>query len=283
MATEPRTGLPPAEVNLHRQGDGPPLLLLHGLGHRWQAWAPVLEPLSRVHDVIAIDLPGFGQSPRPPGDAPMDMAATMRRIPALLDQIGVARPHVAGNSLGGAVALEMAAAGLAVSATAFSPAGFFTQSEWRRAVTRLGWLRAQAFLPAVALRLLLGTRAVRAASLGLVVAHPARLSTQRAVGDALALRRGRGFWPVVVAGQGYRFCGSRLRARPEVPVTVAWGAADRILPPWQAHRARAELPQAWHVLLPGCGHIPMTDDPALVASTILATTGGQPGGAGRRP
>jgi pimeloyl-ACP methyl ester carboxylesterase len=55
-------------------------------------------------------------------------------------------------------------------------------------------------------------------------------------------------------------------------VTVAWGAKDRILPPHQAERARELLPEARHVALPGCGHVPMTDDPDLVADLILQTT-----------
>ena len=66
----------------------------------------------------------------------------------------------------------------------------------------------------------------------------------------------------------YRFAGS-----PTVPVTVAWGTQDRILRPHQAERARELLPQARHVPLPGCGHVPMSDDPDLVASLILQTTG----------
>lgn len=267
-------------ISLHRRGSGPPLLLVHGLGHRWQAWEPVLDRLASAHDVIAVDLPGFGGSPLP-ADGVLDMAVTVRRFPAWLDQIGVERPHVAGNSLGGALALEMAAAGLAASATAFSPAGFSTVAEWRRATARLSWLRAQAFLPVPALRVLLRSRTVRAASLGLIMAHPDRLSPERAAADALALRRGRGFRPMALAGRGYRFSGQELRTRPDVPVTVAWGAADRILPPRQALRAQAELPHARHLLLPGCGHVPMTDDPGLVADTILATTGGQPPAGGQ--
>jgi pimeloyl-ACP methyl ester carboxylesterase len=66
----------------------------------------------------------------------------------------------------------------------------------------------------------------------------------------------------------YRFAGA-----PTVPVTVAWGTHDRILRPSQAERARELLPQARHVPLPGCGHVPMSDDPDLVASLILQTTG----------
>ncbi len=73
------------------------------------------------------------------------------------------------------------------------------------------------------------------------------------------------------AGRGYAFAGA-----PTVPVTVAWGTRDRILPYRQAAVARARLPGACHLDLTGCGHVPMHDDPELVASVILDTTRAAP-------
>lgn len=135
---------------------------------------------------------------------------------------------VAGNSLGGAIALELAAAGLVASATALSPAGFFTAAERRRAMLILTTLRANTHLPSAVLRALLRSPAIRAASFAPLVTHPARLTPDRALGDALALRRGRGFRPVARAARHYQFTGT-----PAVPVTVAWGTRDRVLPPRQ--------------------------------------------------
>jgi pimeloyl-ACP methyl ester carboxylesterase len=109
--------------------------------------------------------------------------------------------------------------------------------------------------------------------MGALVAHPQRLDPDRLLGDALALRHGRGFRPMLHALGRYRFDAAALQAMRDVPVTVAWGARDRILPPHQGARARKVLPRARHVTLPGCGHLPMSDDPSLVAGTILATTG----------
>jgi pimeloyl-ACP methyl ester carboxylesterase len=88
------------------------------------------------------------------------------------------------------------------------------------------------------------------------------------LGDTLALHRGKGFWPIGWGLRRYTFTGT-----PTVPVTVAWGDHDRILVPVQAQRARVVLPDARHISLPRCGHVPMSDDPALVASVILRTTG----------
>jgi len=255
-------------VNSERRGSGPPLVLIHGIGHRWQAWEPVLDELARHHEVIAIDLPGFGRSPVPQGGMPLGMAQTVARIGEHFAAEGLQRPHVAGNSLGGAIALELAAGGLVSSATAFSPAGFYTEAERRRALRILSTMRLNTFLPGPVMKVGLRLAAIRALSFSGIVVHPARLTAERAYEDALAMRRGKGFRTVAKSALDYRFAGS-----PTVPVTVGWGVQDKILRPNQAERARELLPQARHVALPGCGHVPMSDAPELVASLILQTTG----------
>lgn len=254
-------------ISLYRAGDGQPLVLLHGIGHRWQAWQPVIGRLAAYHEVIAVDLPGFGGSPLPSGTV-ATMAGTVASIVELLVGLGVARPHVAGNSLGGAIALELAAAGHAASATALSPAGFASGWETLWALSVLRTHRLGARVPDGVLRRAAGTARLRALGWGMIVGRPDLLEPERAVADARALRDGPGFVPVARAARGYRFGGT-----PPVPVTVAWGTRDRVLLPRQATRAREVLPGARHVALPGCGHVPMGDDPDLVARTILETTG----------
>ena len=107
-----------------RAGSGPSLVLLHGLGHRRQGWAAVRDKLTPHRDVISVDLPGHGQSPplRTGGHAPVEAIA--EQIATLLSELGLSRPHLAGNSLGGTIALTLAAQGRAASVTALSPAGF---------------------------------------------------------------------------------------------------------------------------------------------------------------
>ena len=256
-----------AGINFARRGTGEPLLLIHGIGHRWQAWEPVLDALAERHDVIAIDLPGFGKSPRPIGGMPPSVPALSTKLRSFLAELGVDRPHVAGNSLGGGLALELAAAGIARSATALSPAGFATRAEALRALGILIELRATTFLPAAAIRRIVTSPAGRRISVGMIVAKPSDLSPERTLGDALAMRRGRGFIAMARALRGYEFAGA-----PTAPVTIAWGDHDRILIPRQATRAEQRLPLATHVGLAGCGHVPMSDDPDLVVATILAAT-----------
>jgi pimeloyl-ACP methyl ester carboxylesterase len=250
-------------LNYERRGTGSPLVLLHGIGHRWQAWEPVLDKLAAEHDVIAVDLPGFGKSP-PLADS--GVAGLVAAITALFDRLGLDRPHVAGNSLGGAIALELAASGHVSSATALSPAGFWSDWERRWGVGLLFGLRGTTFLPTPLLRAVVGRDRLRALAFCMIIRWPARLSPERAMGDILAMRDCTAFSAVASHAPGYAFLGAL-----EVPVTVAWGTRDRVLLYRQADRARRRLPAAQHVDLPGCGHVPMSDAPDLVASTILAT------------
>ena len=170
-------------LNLHRSGAGTPLVLIHGIGHRWQAWKPVIAALADHHEVIAIDLPGFGQSPVPDGGMPAEIAGSVTAIGEFFAGLDLDRPHVAGNSLGGAIALELATAGLVASATALSPAGFFTEAERRAAVRTLSFMRATTFQPTLVLRMALRSPVVRSQSFGRLVVHPQRLSPERAYGD----------------------------------------------------------------------------------------------------
>src|SRR5215469_13669491 len=123
-----------------RTGSGPPLMLLHGVGHRRQAWGAVVELLAPYRELILVDLPGHGESPplvtagRPP------VPVLLEAVLGLLDELGFERPHLAGNSLGGRLALEAGAAGRAASVTALSPAGFWRGEREVRRARALFWI-----------------------------------------------------------------------------------------------------------------------------------------------
>lgn len=255
------------ELSYDRRGSGPTLVLLHGIGHRWQAWEPVLDRLAEHHDVIAVDLPGFGRSAVPAAGVPAGMSDAVAAVAEVFTEFGLSRPHVAGNSLGGAIALELAAADLVASATALAPAGFGNARQMRYALLVLNLLRAGAHLPAPLIRWAYRYGPVRSSSFAMLMRRPRWMSAEAALGDTLALRRGVAFRPVARSGRSYVYEG-----KPAVPVTIAWGSRDRILSPRMAAVARERLPEATHVDLPDCGHVPMGDDPDLVASIILETT-----------
>src|SRR5436305_14357165 len=100
-----------------RHGAGEPLVLLHGVTHRRQAWYPVLDELAEQREVILVDLPGHGQSPAFELDGLSVRDALRRDFEAFLTDQGLDRPHVAGNSLGGLVALHAGSNGPARTLT----------------------------------------------------------------------------------------------------------------------------------------------------------------------
>src|SRR3954447_12633135 len=108
-----------------RIGSGQPLVLLHALGLSRSAWDPVVPALSQHFDVIAVDLPGFGASAPLPAQVEPTPAALAEAVAALLAELGVTTVHVAGNSLGGWVALELAALTPVASLTLLAPAGLW--------------------------------------------------------------------------------------------------------------------------------------------------------------
>ena len=257
-----------------RRGTGSPLVLLHGIGHRRQAWDPVLDRLAESHDVIALDLPGFGESPSLPG--PYSVPAAVESAVDTFRRLGIGRPHLAGNSLGGMLALELASAGHAASVTAFAPAGFWTTARERMwALRMLSIIRASGRLPERTRTAVMSRKSLRLVSGSLLFGHPSRVPVEAMLGDLAAMAAAPGFDPVARAGRDYFFASPA----PAVPATVAWGTRDRILWPSQARRARLLLPDARHISLPGCGHVPMHDEPASVARIILETCAESPVGA----
>jgi pimeloyl-ACP methyl ester carboxylesterase len=253
------------DIVFERRGDGPPLLLMHGIGHRWQAWEPVIDLLAKERDVIAVDLPGFGASPPLPPGMPYDLSTVVTVLGEFMEKLGLDRPHVAGNSLGGLFALEAGDRGLARSVTALSPAGFFTPAELRYAATALRACRLGAGVPQSAMRWLARSPRRRNLMFGMIYGRPDLIDIETLIADAAAMRGAVGFEPTLRAGRGITFRGA-LR---DVPATIAWGTRDRLLRTGQAVRAQQNLPNARFVWLRGCGHVPMADDPELVAKVLL--------------
>ncbi|MFH8448898.1 alpha/beta fold hydrolase [Streptomyces fungicidicus] len=249
-----------------RAGRGEPLLLLHGIGHHRQAWDPVVDILATEREVIAVDLPGFGASPSLPHGLTHDLPTMNAALGALCEELELGRPHVAGNSLGGLLALELGREGLVRSVTALSPAGFWTGAERRYAFAVLiGMRRIAERLPLPMVERLARSAAGRAALTSTIYARPGRRTPEAVVAETLALAGATGFTETLRAGTAVRFTDDV----PGIPVTVAWGARDRLLVPRQGVRAKQIIPRARLVRLPGCGHVPMNDDPALVARVIL--------------
>jgi len=248
------------DLSHFRTGSGPPLLLLHGLGMGKVVWRPVLPALAREREVIALDLPGFGASPH----GPRTIEGLAHAVAAFAAGLGLERPHVAGNSLGGAIALTMGAAGTVRSVCALSPVGFAAGREgtYGRAVLAGTRVMARALRPAAST--LCRSAVLRTALSSHACSRPWRVPPEDMTEWTHNYAGAVAFWELLDAVDGWR------APLLSCPTTVAWGDRDRLLiASRQAPRARRVLPEARHVTLRGCGHVPMWDDPEQVAHAIV--------------
>lgn len=258
-----------------RRGRGGPLLLIHGAGSYRRVWDPVLDRLARERDVISVDLPGHGDSPLMEEGTPPTPANFARLMVAFLQELGLESAHVAGNSSGGWTALEMAKLGHARSVTALSPAGLRNKGTPRQVIWVFRFSHVLARQLGRAAPLLLTTGPGRTLLLSQFFGRPWKMPVDAAVGAVRNFADSPGLWPHIKATSRERFsCGRGI----EVPVTVAWGSREVLLLPGQA-RSREELPPRTRWIgLPGCGHVPTYDDPALVARVILEGSDAYVGG-----
>ena len=253
------------DLAFDRSGTGEPLVLLHGLGSSRRAWNPVAGVLAERFDVLAIDLPGFGGSaPLPPSVEPTP-ARLAAAVGELLDGLGITRPHVAGNSLGGWVAMELARTCAFASVTLLSPAGLWRGTTPRYTFVSLRTSRWLAVNASGLLHRLVRSSAGRVVVLGQTHGHPARLTPEYAHAAIDTLRSGAGFDATLRATATRRL----VAVEPvDAPVTVAFGSRDRILLRHQSRHLDQLPPDTRVEHLPGCGHVPMADDRTAVAALI---------------
>ena len=248
-----------------RRGAGEPLVLVHGLGSRWEVWSAVLDRLAAERDVIAVDLPGFGNTPPLPAGTPSNVQTLTAALVAFLAAEGIERPHVVGNSMGGWIALELGKRGLVASATAISPAGFWTDREAGFVRASLGGAvkAVRALMPVMPA--LVATGAGRTALMAQLIGRPWKLTADEALGAMRGLADSPAFDETLQTLTADRY----IQAPIDVPVTIAWGTRDHLLIPRQGPRAQRMTPGSRLVPLPGVGHAPCWDDPELVSRTIL--------------
>jgi pimeloyl-ACP methyl ester carboxylesterase len=254
-------------VRYVRKGDGPPVLLLHGLASSIYTWKDVLPALAAHHDVIAMDLPGFGDSAIPPhatGDQ------IVRAVIALMDRLGIARASIVGNSLGGAIAIAIAARrpDRVDRLVLLDAAGY----NFGRADRPL-LLRVAAAIPAPALE----TLPIRPlVSLGLrQVFHDRRLVTPDKVAEYVAPMRRPGasaaLHELLLGTDDLHFPGVIRQVR--APTLIVWGRYDTWIPPRDAERFAADIAGA-RVVMMESGHMPQEERPAETAALIEEFLGG---------
>jgi len=257
-------------VALHhvRRGAGRPLVLIHGLGGTWRSWDPVLDALAAHREVIAVDLPGFGESP-PLATAPT-VAALADALEEFLDAQDLRGAAVAGSSLGARLALELARHGSVGATVALDPGGFWNRRELR-------WFEVTIGSSIRLIRLLQPVMPALCASPATRTLLFAQLSPRPwALPADVLLREMRSYaaapsldatFRELVRGPGQ----GGTEATPG-PVLIAWGRRDLVTLPRQAPRAERRFPRARLVWMDGCGHFPQWDRPEATARLILDHT-----------
>jgi pimeloyl-ACP methyl ester carboxylesterase len=269
----PRKVVSPLELTaVHHGGTGPPLLLLHGIGAIWRAWSPVLPYLEPYHEVIVPTLHGHAGGPALDSEVAPSVEALVDGIEAELDRMGLEKVHIAGNSLGGWIGIELARRGRAQSLVLLSPAGAW-RSARRIKVQSVGVRYSLGALARYSSRAeaIAERRLLRWALLAGQVAHPHRVERESLVTYIHASSQSPIVDPLL------RVLHLRpvdpLPADRDYPVRLVWAERDRVLPFKHFGSAMLErLPGAELIHLEGVGHVPMSDDPARVAELILEVT-----------
>lgn len=254
-------------------------MLVHGIGHTWRGWRPMLPRLEQRFDVLAVDLPGFGHSaPLPPGVASTPEALA-DAVEDEMARAGFDTAHLAGNSLGGWISLELARRGRARSVTAISPAGLQhgREKNWGAGILRaMRWAVQNLPDPPPAL---LRNPVTRSLLAGPTSGRPWNYGPDQLTEETELLASCSGF----EATLPHTFNGQpRGLTELDVPVLVLWGTLDLILIPRQGRRFERLIPGCELRYIQGIGHTPMSDAPDLLAEAIesfaLARSGARPAG-----
>lgn len=250
-----------------RSGSGPALVLVHGFASSLYTWKDVIPALAAGHDVVALDLPGFGQS-----DQPSDLSFEdfPRAVLGLMDRLEIRKAALVGNSLGGATAAIVAAERpeRVDALVLIDAAGFNLGPSERPRMVSFAMSRAGSLLARLP-----GKRLVVEASLRQVFHDASRITPER-LSEYLAAAERPGTFPAIHslgASSGDRqTLVARSLPRIQARTLVLWGDDDRWIPIDHADRFVAAIPGARKIVIPACGHVPQEEKPGEVARLLLA-------------
>lgn len=258
------------KMNYLRSGTGKPLLLVHGLGGSARSWSTVWEPLAARHDLIAVDLPGFGATPPLRGET--SIRSLCDAVTSFIDAQGLRGVDAVGSSMGARLVLELARrGGVLGSVVSLDPGGFWRGWE-RHAFFSSIWLSIRAvrmlqpLMPAIA-----GNKAARTMLLAQFSRRPWALD------PAVVLEEMRSYAHAVSFDELLRQLayGEEQEGAPrgsiDAPLVIGWGRQDKVCLPRQAKRALSLFPDAQLHWFERCGHFPHWDAPHKTAQLILDT------------
>ncbi|CUH40153.1 Dihydrolipoyllysine-residue acetyltransferase component of acetoin cleaving system [Jannaschia seosinensis] len=257
-------------LNFIREGAGPPLLLVHGLGGSWRSWTTILAALSETREVVALDLPGHGATP---GDTSSSTFTGLAdSVEAFIGEQGLDGIDIVGSSLGARIVLEMARRGKVGATIALDPGGFWRG--WERTYFRSTLLASIRLVRGLGptLPTLSRSAVTRSMLLAQLSARPWKLDGDVVTTELKSFAATKTFDELV----------RDLATAPEQegpaagtsrPVVIGWGRQDRLCLPRQAARAKEAFPSARLHWFENCGHFPMWDQPKETARLILDETG----------
>ncbi len=268
-------------MNIVDIGEGPVVLMVHGLSGCWQNWLENILFFARDHRVIAVDLPGFGASEMPVRKISISNYADT--VDALLEELGIDTVRLVGNSMGGFVGAELAiryparierlvlvaAAGLSVENVRTKRTDGLRHRAENVAFFNIGWLASRS--PTVARR-----RRLRSALLLLVAAHPDRLPPELTYEQVKGSGK-PGFDDALDA-----LCSYPIRERlPEIecPTLIVWGDKDRLVPVKDSEVFEELIEDSRKLVYKDTGHLTMMERPARFNRDVHEFLQQEPGGA----
>ena len=256
------------EMKYLRSGSGKPLLLIHGIGGSAKSWSTIWPALAERRDVIAIDLPGFGDTPRLAGET--SMRTLSDAVTSFIDAQGLRGIDVVGSSMGARLVLELARRGGVVgSVVSLDPGGFWRGWE-RHAFFSSIWLSIRAvrllqpLMPAIS-----RSKVARTMLLAQFSRRPWALDPDVVLDEMRAYAQATAF-DELLHDLAY---GEVQKGAPggtvQAPLIIGWGRNDKVCFPKQAKRALALFPDARMHWFKRCGHFPHWDAPQETVRLIL--------------
>jgi len=258
-------------MNSMRKGSGLPLLLVHGLGGNRHSFDTIIDALAAQREVIAIDLPGFGETPPLAGEVSIRTLADA--VGAFLAENGLTGVDAVGSSMGARLVLELARRGDVGATVALDPGGFWTDRERRifgaSVALSVRLLRVlEPVLPAIT-----ASRVARTLLLAQFSSRPWRLSPEVTLRELRSFVASASFDEALESLVHGPLQDGAAAGSTRGPITIGWGRRDYVTLPRQAKRALARFPGARLEWFDGSGHFPHWDAPEDATRVILAATG----------
>lgn len=254
-----------------RQGTGRPLVLVHGLGSSGRTFDPVIPGLARHREVIAPDLPGFGQTPPLAGE--VTIASLADALERWLSEEGLTDADLVGSSMGARLVLELARRGVGRGVVALDPGGFWSpgQVTYFKATLRPSIRLVRLLRPL--LPALTSTAVGRTALLIQFSAAPWRLPKELALHELQTIADGPSTDEAFDALADGPLQEGMRPGTARGPMVIGWGRKDRVTLPGQSRRARRLFPEATLHWFDDCGHFPHWDQPDQTTAVILSAVG----------